>query len=80
MSIKFITFQPQYLSGSQYMTQAGVPYTYTYKHRSSYLKSTLKFINPAKAWKCVSAARQKRENLEILLTRLQEALYEDLAV
>ena len=47
-------------------TQAGMPYTGTHKHRTSYYKSTLTFIGPAKRWKCLSSARQKREILAIL--------------
>ena len=36
-------FQPLLLS-----TQVGMPYTNTHKHRTSYFKSTLTFIGPAK--------------------------------
>ena len=71
-------------------TQMGMPYTNTHKHRTSYFKSTLTFLGPAKLWKCLSTASQKPEILEVLhyqynnryltflLTRLQEALYEGL--
>ena len=45
-------------------TQAGMPYTNTHKHRTSYFKSTLTFIGPAKRWS-LSAARQKPEILEV---------------
>ena len=54
-------FQPLLLP-----SQAGMPYTNTYKHRTSYFKSTLTFMGPAKCWKCLSAARQKRQILAIL--------------
>ena len=37
-------------------TQTGMPYTNTHKHRTSYFKSTLTFMGPAKRWKCLSAA------------------------
>ena len=37
-------------------TQAGMLYTNTHKHRTSYFKSTLTFMGPAKRWKCLSAA------------------------
>ena len=47
-------------------TQAGVPYTNTHKHRTSYLKSTLTFVGPAKCWKSNSTDRQKREILAFL--------------
>ena len=53
-------FQPLLLP-----TQAGMPYTNTHKHRTSYFKSTLTFMGPAKRWKCHSAARQKRQILSI---------------
>ena len=55
-------FQPLLLLS----TQAGMPYTNTHKHRTSYFKSTITFIGPAKRWKCLSEARQKREILAIL--------------
>ena len=47
-------------------TQAGVPYINTHKHRTSYLKSTLTFVGPAKCWKSNSTDRQKREILAFL--------------
>ena len=89
------------------LTQADMPYINTHKPRRSYFKFTLTFTGPAKRWKCLSAARQKRQILAnfqhnnqrslfrvgmhnsthqyklpvtFLLTRLWEALYEDLAV
>ena len=40
-------------------------YTNIYKHRTSYFKSTLPFLGPAKHWKSISAARQKPEILAI---------------
>ena len=40
--------------------------TQTDKHRTSYFKSTLTFMGPAKRWKFLSEARQKREILAIL--------------
>ena len=46
-------------------TQAGIPYTNTHKHRTSYFKSTLTFMAQAKRWKCLSAARQKPEILAV---------------
>ena len=49
-------FQPLLLP-----TQAGMPYTNTHKHRTSYFKSTVTFKGPAKRWKCLSAARQKND-------------------
>ena len=42
-------------------TQVGMPYTDPYKYIASYFKSTLMFLGPAKRWKSISAARQKRE-------------------
>ena len=45
-------------------TQAGMPHTNTHKHRTSYFKSTLTFMDP-KRCKSLSAARQK-EILAIL--------------
>ena len=39
--------------------QAGIPYTSIHKHRTSYLKSTLTFLGPAKHRKSISADRQK---------------------
>ena len=54
-------FQPLLLP-----TQAGISYTNTHKHRTSYFKSTLTFMGPAKRWKGLSAASQKREILAIL--------------
>ena len=47
-------------------TQAGMPYTNTHKHRTSYFKSTLTFLGPAKRWKSICAARQKPEILAVL--------------
>ena len=47
------------------LTQAGIPYTNSYKHRTSYLKSKLTFLGPAKLWKFISADRQKTEILAI---------------
>ena len=47
-------------------TQGGMPYTNTHKHRTSYFKSTLTFIGPAKRWKSLSAARQKPEIFAVL--------------
>ena len=47
-------------------TQAGMPYTNTHKHRTSYLKSTLTFLGPAKSWKSICAARQQLEILAVL--------------
>ena len=46
-------------------TQTGMPYTNTHKHRTSYFKSILTFMGPSKHWKCLSAARQKRQILAI---------------
>ena len=43
-----------------------VPPTNTKFHRTSYCKSTLTLMGPAKRWKCHSASRQKREFLAIL--------------
>ena len=37
------------------LTQAVKPYRNTYKHRTSYFKSTLTFLGPAKLWKSISA-------------------------
>ena len=54
-------FQPLLLP-----TQAGMPYTNTHKHRTSYFKSTLTFKGPAKRWKSICAARQKTEILAVL--------------
>ena len=54
-------FKPLLLS-----TQAGMPYTNTHKHRTSYYKSTLTFLGPAKRWKSICAARQKPEILAVL--------------
>ena len=54
-------FQPLLL-----LTQAGMPYTNTHKHRTSLFKSTLTFMGPAKRWKYLSAARQKCEIVAIL--------------
>ena len=54
-------FQPLLLP-----TQVGMPYTNTHKHRMSYFRSTLTFMGPAKRWKYLSAARQKRQILAIL--------------
>ena len=34
-------------------TQMGMLYTNTRKHRTSYFKSTLTFLGPAKLWKCI---------------------------
>ena len=39
------------------LTQVGMPYTNTDKHRMLYFKSTLTFMGPAKRWKCLSAAQ-----------------------
>ena len=47
-------------------TQSGMPYTNTHKHRTSYFKSTLTFLGPAKSWKSICAARQKTEILAVL--------------
>ena len=47
-------------------TQVGMPYINTHNHRTSYFKSTLTFMGPAKCWKWLSAARQKRQILAIL--------------
>ena len=47
-------------------TQTGIPYTNTHKHRTSYSKSTLTFLGPAKLWKCLSAAQQNPEILAVL--------------
>ena len=49
-------------------TPAGMPYTNTHKHkhRTSYFKSTLTFLGPAKRCKYICAARQKLEFLEII--------------
>ena len=55
-------FQPLLLP-----TQAGMPYTNTDKHRTSYFKSTLTIMGPAKRWKCLFAARQKRQILNIII-------------
>ena len=49
-------FKPLFLP-----TQAGMPYTNTHKHRTSYFKSTLTLLGSAKHWKSISAARQKPE-------------------
>ena len=38
-----------------FLTQVGMPYTNTHKHRTSYFKSTLTFLGPAKRWKCIFA-------------------------
>ena len=46
-------------------TQTGMPYTNTHKHRTSYFKSRLTFMGPSKRWKCLSAARKKRQILAI---------------
>ena len=46
-------------------TQVGVPYRNTHKHRTSYIKSTLTFLGPAKRWKSNSTDRQKQEILVI---------------
>ena len=55
-------------------TQAGMPYTNTHKHRTSYFKCTLSFIGPAKHWKCLSAPRQKPDILAVLHQRLPHSL------
>ena len=47
-------------------TQAGIPYTNIKKHRTSYFKSTLTFLGPAKHWKSISSNRQIREFLAVL--------------
>ena len=47
-------------------TQAGIPYTNTHKHRTSYFKCTLTVMASAKCWKCLSAGRQKPEILAVL--------------
>ena len=47
-------------------TQAGMPYTNTHNHRTSYFKSTLTFLGPAKCWKSICVARQKPEILAVL--------------
>ena len=47
-------------------TQAGMPYTNTHKHRTSYFKSTLTFLGPTKRRKSITAARQKPEILVFL--------------
>ena len=47
-------------------TQAGIPYTHTHKHRTSYFKSTLTFLGPAMRWKSISSKRQNREILVVL--------------
>ena len=57
-------------------TLMGIPYTNTHKHRTSYFKSTLTFLGPAKRWNSISAARQK---LEILTVLHQQCLYVGLA-
>ena len=36
-------------------TQVDIPYTNTYKHRTSYFKSKVTFLGPAKWWKSISA-------------------------
>ena len=46
-------------------TQAGMPYTNTHKHRTSYCKSTLTFLGP-ECWKSICAARQKPVSLAFL--------------
>ena len=48
-------------------TQADIQYTNTHKHRTSYFKSTLTFLGPAKCWRSISADRQKREILAIFI-------------
>ena len=48
------------------LTQIGMPYTSTHKHRTSYFKSTLTFLGRAKLWKCLSAARRHPEILAVL--------------
>ena len=55
-------FQPLLLP-----TQAGMPYTNTHKHRTSYFKSTLTFLGPAKRWKSISADRQNWECLRFII-------------
>ena len=47
-------------------TQVGMPYTNTHKHRTSYVKSTLTFLWPAKCWKSICTVRQKPEILTVL--------------
>ena len=37
-------------------TQAVIPYTNIHKHRTSYFKSTLTFLGPAKRWKSIFSA------------------------
>ena len=48
-------------------TQAGMPYTNTHKHRTSYFTSKLTFLGPAKRWKSICAARQKPEILVLII-------------
>ena len=51
------------------LTQAGMLYTNTHKHRRLYLKSTHTFLGPAKHWKSNFAARQKPEILHFFISR-----------
>ena len=48
-------------------TQAGMPYTNTHKHRTSYFKSTLTFLGPAKFWKSICAAHKNRKFLRFFI-------------
>ena len=59
------------------LTQVGMPYTNTHKHRKSYCKSTLMFLGPAKRWKSICAARQKPEIRAVLHhnIKLQDLLF-----
>ena len=47
-------------------TQVGIQYTNIHKHRTSYFKSILTFLDPAKCWKSISDDRQKWEILAVL--------------
>ena len=51
------------------LTQAGKPYRNTCKHRTSYFKSALTFLGPAKIRKSISAAQQKPEILDYQYNR-----------
>ena len=64
------TFKPLLLP-----TQAGIQYTNTHKHRTSYFKSTLTFLGPAKCWRSISADRQKREILAIFHYNNRKTIY-----
>ena len=53
------------------LTQACISYTNSYKHRTSYFKSTLTFLGLTKWWKSISADQQNQEILAISSSSIQ---------